>query len=77
MTKIEQTHIEIPIPIHPSERDMPRSLINYQLPSGKVVTLNGLPMQGPKTIQAIKDTLEIWKPSIVCDDPPPGSEYEI
>jgi hypothetical protein len=71
------THISIPVPIHPSEMTLPRSIINYQLPSGRVVAFGGLPLQGPKTIQAVIDTLEIWKPSLVGEDPPAGNDFSI
>jgi hypothetical protein len=71
------THISIPVPIHPSEMDLPRSIINYQLPSGRVVAFGGLPLQGPKTLQAVIDTLEIWKPNLCGEEPPPGNEFSI
>ncbi len=55
---------EIPIPVDPSEQDLPRSFIQIKLRSG-VFSMSGIPLQGRKTIQNILDTLEIWEPLLV------------
>lgn len=64
--------VEIPIPVHPDDADLPTSIVQLKLPSGGVVAIQ-FPMQGRKTIQNIIDTLEIWKPTI-CQ---PAPSYEI
>ena len=63
----------IPIPVHPDERHLPVSCVRLLLGSG-IVELN-VPVQGPKTLQNVIDTLVIWKPTIVV--PNPGEHYSI
>lgn len=60
----------IPVPVHPTEVDLPRSTLRLQL-EGQVAELHGVPLQGVKTIESILATLEIWKPTIIKDDPSP------
>lgn len=59
--------IEIPFPIDPSERNLPRITVQFQLSSG-VFSIIGFPIQGRKSIQNILDTLEIWKPTLVAPE---------
>lgn len=63
-------HINIPFPIHPDEENLPRSIMQFQLPSGQVASLSGVPIQGPKTLDMLIQILNVWKPAIVKPDPP-------
>ncbi len=61
---------QIPCPVHPTEVNLPRSTLRLQL-EGQVAELHNVPLQGHKTIENILAVLEIWKPTIIKDEPQP------
>ena len=63
----------IQVPVHPTEKHLPRSDLRYKLLDGGVVELLNMPVQGPKTLESLLAILEIWKPTIVT----PDLEYQI
>ena len=71
MSKTKYT--EIPVPVHATEKSLPRSFVRYQLRSGKVIELRNVPLQGPKTLRNILDTLQIWQRA----EEEPAPEYQI
>ena len=66
-------YVDIPVPVHAAEKKLPRSMVQYQLLSGEIVTISNVPLQGPKTLQNILDTLHIWQRA----EEEPAPEYQI
>jgi hypothetical protein len=62
--------MEFTIPVHPDEKHLPRSYIQFQTSEGEVIVLAGVPMNGPKTLKMISKTLDVWKPALVRPEPP-------
>ncbi len=63
---------QIPVPVHSTEKHLPRSDLRLLL-GGQVVEIMNVPLQGPKTLESLLDTLKIWKPNITV----PALDYQI
>ena len=61
--------LSIPVPVHPTETHLPRSDVRLLLCHGGIIEVLGVPLQGPRTLEAMLKTLEIWKPTIVKGKP--------
>ena len=58
----------IPCPIHPDDKNLPRSDVRLQLTGGEVVEFLGVPIQGYHTLENMLAVMEIWKPNITVRD---------
>ena len=66
---MNEAYYNIQIPIHPDDKELPISVIQLKLPSGKVGSLS-LPIQGEKTLDTVLAILALWKPTIVKPQEP-------